>query len=63
MVSLGPRDPSGHYIIVMDKRCYDMIKDYLAGIDVIDAGDEIIARTRSRSRGQKIIRIMRRYCR
>lgn len=63
MVSLGPRDPSGYYIVVMDKRCYDMIKDYLAGIDVIDAGDEVIARTKSRSRGQKIIRIMRRYCR
>ncbi len=63
MVSLGPRDPSGYYIIVMDKRCYDMIKDYLAGIDVINAGDEVIARTKSRSRGQKIIRIMNRYCR
>ncbi len=63
MVSLGPRDPSGYYIIVIDKRCYDMIKDYLARIDVIDAGDEVIARTKSRSRGQKIIRIMRRYCR
>ena len=63
MVYLGPRDPSGYYIIVMDKRCYDMIKDYLVGIDIVDAGDEVIARTKSRSRGQKIIRIMSRYCR
>ncbi len=62
MTSLGPRDPEGYYVIVLDKSCYNRIKQYLSGLDIMDLGDEVIVRTKSRSRGYVVLRLKKRYC-
>ncbi|ABN69717.1 hypothetical protein Smar_0610 [Staphylothermus marinus F1] len=58
---LGPRDPEGYYIVKAPQSLASIIvKRYRKQIELIEIGDEIIIRTKSRRVALSIIKVLER---
>lgn len=53
---LSRRDPHGYYVIPAKEEARDLVKG--PGVVVIDVGEGILIKTRSRSQAAKILRIL-----
>ncbi|MDK6029116.1 hypothetical protein QPL79_07050 [Ignisphaera sp. 4213-co] len=55
---LSRKDPRGNYVIPADKNCVDIINRFNNFIEVEEAGNTILIKTRSRRIAEKIVRIL-----
>ncbi len=53
----GPRDPSGYYIVLIPRKLYGRIR-IRGEYTVMDNGDVLIVRVKSRSEAVRLLRII-----
>ncbi len=59
-MELGPPDPSGCYVLVFRRDVIGRVRG-LEGVEVIEYGDRVIVRVKSRSMAKKLLRTYREY--
>ncbi len=58
-LDLGPRDPEGYYIVKIPRSLLDkVVRRYSDKIMIVEVGDEVLVRTKSRRIALHILRII-----